>query len=95
MIEKTNIIQFNSLAEVWRCPTKKVLRNWKFCKIYTKKYVQESSEITSLLIKKTHVFSYEFCEVFKNTFLVEHLLLGFLKVIFSCGSIRPSYFKKN
>ena len=39
----------------------------------------------SLPIKKTQVFSYEFCEVFKNTFLVEHLRTAVSKT-FQCAN---------
>ena len=47
----------------------------------------ESNKVTSLQppIKKAQVFSYEFCKVFKNTFLAEHLRTAVSKA-FQCIS---------
>ena len=70
IIEKTNI-QFNSVAEVWRCSTKSALEH--LCRSLIK------LPAPSLPIKKARVFSYEFCEVFKNTFLAGHLRIAVSK----------------
>ena len=63
---------FNLVAEVWRCSTKSA-----------KKHLRQSLiklPGSSLPLKKAQMFSYEFCEVFKNTFLTEYYELLFLKL---------------
>ena len=70
IIEKTNITRFSSVAIVWWCSRKKLFQN------LTQNYLRRSLiklPVSRLRIENTQVFSYEFCEVFKNTFLVEHL----------------------
>ena len=76
IIEKTNI-QFISIAEVWRCSTKSAEKH--LCQSLIK------LPASSLPIKKAQVFSYEFCEVLKNTFLAEHLRTAVSKA-FQCAS---------
>ena len=76
IIAKTNI-QFNSVAEIWRCSTKSAQKH--LCQKLIK------LPASSLPIKKAQVFSYEFCEVFKNTFLTEHLRIAVSKA-FQCAS---------
>ena len=76
IIEKTNI-QFISIAAVWRWSIKSA-QNY-LCQSLIK------LPASSLPIKKAQVFSYEFCEVFKKTFLAEHLRTAVSKA-FQCAS---------
>ena len=76
IIAKTNI-QFNSVAEVWRCSTKSAQKH--LCQSLIK------LTASSLPIEKAQVFSCEFCKVFKNTFLAEHLRTVVSKA-FQCAS---------
>ena len=75
IIEKTNI-QLNLVAEVWRCSTESAQKH--LCQSLIK------LPASSLHIKKAQVFSYEFCKVFKNTFLAEHLRTAVSKT-FQCA----------
>ena len=76
IIEKTNV-QFISITEVWRCSTKSAQKH--LCQSLIK------LPASSLSIKKAQVFPYEFCEVFKNTFLAEQLRAAVSKA-FQCAS---------
>ena len=72
----------NVEAVNWRCSAKRFC--YKFRKIHSKtsvpeflfKQVAPLKPIVCSVIKKetsTHVLSFEFCEIFKNNFLTEHL----------------------
>ena len=74
-------------AVVRRCPVKKV-----FLKI-SKNSQENTCARVSFLIKLGQVFSCEFCEIFKNTFLKKHirwLLLNF-RITIIRNSVHISY----
>ena len=74
IVEKTNK-QLNLVTEVWWCSTESSQNH--LCQSLIK------LPASSLHIKKAQVFSYEFCKVFKNTFLAEHLRTAVSKT-FQC-----------